>query len=105
MRKTRKVPKKYFVVDDGQVCSVTEEFFNTLGSRMAALDVGLKCFSAIHSILVDDAINGDDSYIGNMKVTTGLQRTLDKLEERFPCLMRDIQGMERRNEGKRVYVC
>jgi hypothetical protein len=105
MSKKRKLPKKYFIVDDGHVCSVTSEFFDNLGSRMVALTVGLQCLSAIYHTLSEDAVEGDDAYVGNMKVTTGLERSLTELDRRFPRLLREIHDMNRRDSGQRVYVC
>ena len=101
----RQLPKKFFVKDGNGIFVVKESYFDSLGSRAIALGIGLQCLSAIHHILEEDAVEGDDTYIGNMKVTTGLDRSLEELGRRFPNLLDEIHSTKRRSRGQRVYIC
>lgn len=95
MKKTYKKHKKYFVKDyeDG-ISIINDEYFDDIKSWTEALSIGFLCYFEIQKILTDDALSNDDaeSFIGNMKVVTGLNRTLQELDFRFPEILNTIHG-------------
>ena len=97
--------KKYFVKEEDGIFVVKEEFFQAIESRTEALCIAMRTFHMLQKQLMEDAIEGEDSYIGNMKVINGLERTLAKLDEMFPCLLAEFRSVDRRNDGIRTIYC
>jgi hypothetical protein len=97
--------RKYFVKEDDGIFIVKEDFFKAIGSREEALMVGVRTYFEIQNCLKEEALDGEISFIGNMKVVTGLERTLEKLDSIFPFLLRELHSVERKFEGKTVHKC
>lgn len=104
MARQSRSPKKYFVKEDDGVYVVFDEFFNDIESRSEALVIALRTVGEIHATLQEEA-DGSCLYIGNMKVTTGLQRCLDELDRRWPFLLVEMRSMPRRVNGHVLTVC
>jgi hypothetical protein len=101
---TQKRPRKYFVKEEDGIFTVHVEFFDAIESREEALAIAMRCLGEIHSTLSEEG-DGQPFFIGNMKVTTGLQRTLDELEERWPFLMAELYGTTRKINGYTISSC
>jgi hypothetical protein len=101
----KKNGRKYVLRDKDGIFVAYREFFDTIETREQALSMGVMCFATIHDTLQEDAVEGDDTYVGNMKLTTGLERSLEELERRFPLLLDEIHSLDIRNHGKRIYKC
>lgn len=91
--------KKFFVKDEGNVYSVTEEFFSDIENRDEALLLAIMTLDELHLTLIEEAVDGDSILIGNMKVTTGLQRTLEELDKRWPNLLDQMYMTPRKIDG------
>jgi len=98
-------PRNYFVKDDGEIFVVKDAFFEDVESREEALHLALEAWFELLEQLSDDGMAGANSLIGNMKVTTGLERTLAKLDEKYPGLLVQMRSVERRANGFRINVC
>src|SRR5690606_32923829 len=95
MKKVKyKKHKKYFVKSFDGLLETNYDFFNSVDSWIKALSIGMSCYKEIHYVLIKDS-DGEDSYIGNMKVITGLERTLQELNERYPQLMSEIHKISK----------
>lgn len=92
-------------MSDSRLAIAEHSFFESVDSWDKALSLGVSCYSQIQRILVEDSLDGEDSYIGNMKVTTGLQRSLEELNERFPSLIEHIHSVELLIDGNRIIRC
>jgi len=88
-KKLHKKYKKYFVKNSTGICVIDYDYFDSVKSWMHAFAIGISCYNEIQNTLMTD-IDDQDSYIGNMKVITGLERSLQELNERYPCLMMEI---------------
>lgn len=107
MKKTRKKPaKKYFFKPElkESVYVVKDDFFNEITAD-EALYFGISSFLELKDTLMEDAVCGDDAYIGNMKVVNGLERFLVRLDEKFPGLLVQLKSLDLRNNGVRVFKC
>ena len=104
-QKQYKSPKSFFVKDDDQIFKVRIDFFDEFSERNEALTFALEQYFELRRVLVEDAKEDDDLFIGPMKVTTGLRRTLDELNHRWPHLMEEITAVGRRMDGQRIAVC
>jgi len=80
-------------------------YFDSVDTWTKALSVGVLCYTELHRVLVKDAVDGQDSFIGNMKITTGLERSLQELNERHPNLMKEIHSTSLLVNGVRVFRC
>ena len=101
----KKRSKKYFVKEEDGIFVVKDDFFEAIESRTEALCIAMRTFYMLQKQMMEDAIEGEDSYIGNMKVVNGLERSLAKLDEMFPCLLDEFRLVDRRNEGTRIIYC
>lgn len=101
---THKRPRKYFVKEEDGIFTVHAEFFDAIESREEALAIALRCMGEMHATLSEEG-DGVPFFIGNMKVTTGLQRTLDELEERWPFLLTEMRAVPRRINGHIITIC
>lgn len=101
-----KKQKKYFIKPDKEteVCVVKEDFFSNI-TKIEALCYGLFTFLEIKKTLKEDAVLGDDAYIGNMKVTTGLERFLVKIDEIFPDILKEIRNLNPNVDGQKIFKC
>lgn len=106
MKKTKyKSYKKYFVKDAQGLSVIDISYFNSVKSWTEAYAIGLSTYAEIQKVLVEDAVGGDNSFIGNMKVTTGLERTLQELDYRYPNLLKEIHSAKLSLNGSRVFRC
>lgn len=103
-RKYRKY-KKYFVKDASGLSVIDFSYFESVESWIEAFSIGICCYSELQRVLKEDAIDGDDSFIGTMKVTTGLERTLQELDARYPQLLKEIHSAPLTINGSRVIRC
>jgi len=94
---------KFFVKENDELFVVYDEFFDAIKSREEALSIAIEILNEMRSVLCKDI--EQTSYIGNMKVTTGLQKSLDELNKRYPCLVHEIYAVRRKFNGQRVFAC
>lgn len=92
--------KKFFIKEEEGIYSVTKEFFDDIENRDEALMLALRAVDELHSTLKEEALDGDSMFIGNMKVTTGLQRSLEELDKRWPSLLEQMYSMPRNIDGR-----
>lgn len=104
MAKLRSSKNKFFVKEEDGVYTVYNEFFDDIKSRSEALVIAMRTLGEINDVLVREATGGY-LYIGNMKVTTGLQRCLDELERRWPFLMIEVRSVSRCINGHVLHTC
>ena len=101
---THKTYKKYFIRDSDSILIKGTEFFETL-NWFKAYAISVLCIQQINDTLRDDAINDEDSYVGNMKVTTGLLRSLEEIYFRFPEIKEKIDKEHHKFSGRNVNKC
>lgn len=101
---TKQRSKKYFVKEEDGIFTADVEFFNCIESREEALVIAMRCVGEMHATMAEEG-DGRPFFIGNMKVTTGLQRTLDELEARWPFLMTELRSVTRRINGHNIAIC
>jgi hypothetical protein len=102
-KKQYKSPKTFIVKDNEMVYETKIEFFDEIKDRQEAVAFGVEQYIEIQRVLMTDTEN--DLYIGPMKVTTGLQRTIDELNHRFPHLIEEILSTARYVDGLRIGQC
>jgi hypothetical protein len=98
-KQSKSSKKKFFVKEDDGVYAVHDNFFDDIESREEALAIAMRTYGEIHITLQQEAEAGGPLFIGNMKVTTGLQRCLDELEKRWPFLFTELYAVPRRING------
>jgi len=91
--------KKYFIKEEEGIYTVTDDFFNDIESRDEALLLAIRAVDEIHTTLKEESLEGDTMLIGNMRVTTGLQRSLEELERRWPSLLEQMYSTPRSIDG------
>lgn len=96
--------KKYFVKEEDGIYTVHDEFFEDIETRDEALVIALRTLGEIHNTLKEEG-DGEPFFIGNMKVITGLQRSLDELERRYPFLSTQLRATPRRINGHVIHSC
>lgn len=94
--------KKYFIKADDGIYTVTDEFFDDIESRDEALVIVMRAMQEISSTLKDEALEKDSIIIGSLKVTTGLQRSIDELNKRWPNLLEQIYAVPRCIDGQLI---
>jgi len=99
MSQRSKSRKKFFVKEEDGIFSVYQDFFDDIESRDEALAIALRTLGEVHSNLLEETEAGHELYIGNMKVSTGLKRTLDELDVRWPGLTQEIFSVPRKING------
>jgi hypothetical protein len=90
--------KKFFIKEEEGIYTVDSDFFNDIESRDEALMLAIRAVSEIHTTLKEE-LDGDSMLIGSIKVTTGLQRSLEELEKRWPNLLEEMYSTPRRIDG------
>jgi hypothetical protein len=101
-----KLGKKFFLRDEAGIFAVHRSFFdNEVKTRSDALVIALRVLSEIHYTLQEEARLGGPLYIGNMKVITGLQRSLSELDLRWPFLLVEMRAIPRRIGGYVLQTC
>jgi len=98
----RKTKKKFFIKEVEGIHTVTEEFFSDIESRDEALVLAIRVLDEIHTTLQEEAVDGDSMVIGTMKVTTGLQRSLEELDKRWPSLLEQMYSTPRHIDGHTI---
>ena len=101
----KKSNKKYFIKEEDNIYVVYEEFFDEIRNRESALAYYIRTYGEIHSVLKSECKNKEILYIGNMKIITGLQRTLEELEKRWPFLSIEFRAVPRRINGCLLFTC
>lgn len=104
MSNTAVIKKKFFVKEDGNIRTVFKDYFDTITSRNEALNLAVQVYLEINSTLIEDS-GEEDSYIGNMKVLTGLTRSLTELNNRFPAILQQIHSLKLKLNGKALIKC
>lgn len=105
MKKIKKKYKSYFIITEKGLSKIDPNYFDSVRSWPHALAIGVSCYVELQKILIEDAINNDTSYVGNMKVTTGLERSLYELNERYPTLLKEIYSTPLFVNGTRICKC
>jgi hypothetical protein len=100
----RKQKKKFFIKEAEALYTVTDEFFDDIQSRAEALMLAIRAIDELHLTLKEEALEGDDVFIGNMKVTTGLQRSLEELDKRWPNILDQIYSSTWSIDGRTI-IC
>jgi hypothetical protein len=100
----RKQKKKFFIKEEEALYTVTDEFFDDIQSRAEALMLAIRAIDELHLTLKEEALEGDDVFIGNMKVTTGLQRSLEELDKRWPNILDQIYSSTWSIDGRTI-IC
>jgi hypothetical protein len=93
-----------FISDENGFYSVSPEFLRSL-SYEQALALGRSTLTEIRVMMVDDVISNTESSIENIKVTTGLNNTLDHLELIYPNILQRIRSIEQENGSTKVFLC
>jgi hypothetical protein len=101
----KKHKKKFFIKEEDGIYAVHDEFFNDIESRDEALVLAMLALEEIHTTLREEALGDDTMLIGNMKVTTGLQRSLEELNKRWPSLLEEMYSTPRRIDGHILTIC
>jgi hypothetical protein len=94
--------KKFFIKEDDGIYTVTNDFFNDIERRDEALMIAIRIIDEIHITLKEEVLEDDEMLIGSIKVTTGLQRSLDELEKRWPNLLNQMYSTPRRVDGHTI---
>jgi hypothetical protein len=107
MKKIKKyvTPKTFHIKDAGDICQVKPDFFNEIKDRQEALSFGVEQHLELQRVLMIDAKSVYDLYIGPMKISNGLYRTLEELNHRWPNLLDEIFAVGRRLDGQRLGIC
>ena len=105
LKKSKSSNPKFFIRDENGIFVGYIDFFDTLQSRTEAIDLAIRIIGEIHLTLMQEVDVGKPLFIGNMKVVTGLQRSLDELEKRWPCLLDEVYSVERRIGGCTLGIC
>lgn len=97
--------KRCVIVDDANTYFVVgQEFFQTM-SRSEALGFGTLVWLELHQQLTADALAGEESFIGNMKVITGLRNSLDAIESHHPMTTTQIKSLDLSKSGLTIFRC
>jgi hypothetical protein len=101
-----KQKKQFFVKDSDGLAIVDHQYFDELRTRSEALAIAIITYNEMISNLIKESlVNQGPFFVGRMKVQTGLQRSLDELNDRYPFLLDEMHGICRRFEGQRLYSC
>jgi hypothetical protein len=95
-----KTKKKFLIKDEGNIFTVPVDYFDDIETRDEALLLALLAIDELHTTLKDEALEDDVIFVGNMKVTTGLQRSLEELNKRWPKLLDQVYSTPRSIEGR-----
>lgn len=96
--------KNFFIKEPEGIYTVTNEFFNDIESRDEALMLAIRAVDEIQLTLRDEALEGVSVLIGSIKVTTGLQRSLDELSRRWPGLLEQMYSTPRCIDGRVISI-
>lgn len=96
--------KKYFIKDEDGLFTVTDEFFNDIKTRTEALVFAMRSLDELHNTLKEEALEQDTMLVGSIKVTTGLQRSIDELNKRWPGLLEQIYSVSRVVDGHLIAI-
>ena len=91
--------KKFFIKESDGIYVVTDAFFHDIETRDEALMLALRTIDEIHITLTEEALENDTLLIGSIPVTTGLQRSLDELNKRWPNLLDQMYSTPRIIDG------
>jgi hypothetical protein len=105
VKQSKSSRKKFFVKEDNDVYVVYDKFFDDIDSREEALVIAMRTYGEIHITLQQEAESGEPVFIGNMKIVTGLERSLDELERRWPFLLTELRAVPRRINGRSLSLC
>jgi len=98
---SKKNPRKFFITDGDDILVVGPKFFDLIAESEAKgvyVDVSAK----LHEVMQEDIVYQEPSFIKTIKLSDGLERSLYKLQERFPLITQNIGLVERRSNGVRV---
>lgn len=95
-----KTKKKFIIKDEGNLYTVPVDYFDDIESRDEALVLALLAIDELHTTLKEEALEDDVIFIRRMKVTTGLQRSLEELNKRWPRLLDQVYSIPRSIEGR-----
>lgn len=104
--KKNKRLKQYFVIFNGELFSVPDHFFDCeVKNYDQALQFGMACYGLLKTALKDEAVDKKIIKLGTMKLTTGLIRSLDELERRFPHIQNVIRAHDVSFNGQKIFKC
>jgi hypothetical protein len=93
--------KKFFIKEEEGIYCVDGDFFNDIESRDEALMLAIRAVDEIHTTMKEE-LDGSSMLIGSIKVTTGLQRSLEELDKRWPNLLDQLYCESRRINGHSI---
>jgi hypothetical protein len=97
--------KKYLIKEQEGLYTVHNDFFDDIESRDEALMLAIMALDELHLTLKEEVDDDDSVLIGNLKVTTGLQRSLDELNKRWPSLLNELYSTPRVVNGRVIALC
>lgn len=106
----KKSPKKLtektalFIRNHNGICIVTKNYLKKLSFEQA-VNLGLNTLTEIRQVLMGDALTNGETYIENIKVTTGLNNTLYQLERNFPKIMKHIESVQPESNNDKIFKC
>lgn len=101
-----KRPKQYFVIFNREIFVVSSEFFDVeVQNYDQALQFGMACYGLLQTSLKDEVIGKKAAKINGIKLTTGLTRSLDELDRRFPFILNVIRSHDVSFHGQKVFKC
>lgn len=103
--KVYKSPKTFHIFEDDSYLTVNVGFFDQIEDRSQALSIAVSQYIQLNKVLLEEALIDDELYVGPMKLTNGLKRTIDELSHRFPFLMEEVFAVNRRFSGQRLACC
>lgn len=99
-----KRPKQYFVIFNDELFSVPIDFFDVeVQNYDHAVQFGMAWYKLLKTVLKDEAIDQKTVKLGKMKLTTGLIRSLEELDRRFPCVLEVIRSHDVSFNGQRIF--
>jgi hypothetical protein len=90
--KTASRRKKYFVVEDEFIYIVHDNYFKNI-SEKDAFFLCLEVIKEINNCTKREFDTGMPSFIGSMKIITGLTRTAQTLEKMYPKIISNVFKM------------
>lgn len=84
--------KKYFVVEDEFIYIVYDNYFEKLSEKYAFM-LCLEIIKEINNVIKREQYMGMPTYIGNMKIITGLLRSAETIEKMYPKMISNVFKM------------
>ncbi len=83
---------KYFIKTNQSINVCGIDYFDTIKNWNQAFSIAVSCYVELQNTLLKDCTDKKDSYIGSIKVTTGLERALQEIGNRFPGVLSSLHS-------------